>query len=266
MEALIYVKTELSPDDMQRFFEELKRIAPGCSFVTEDTMPEPVNDVQLHVDTSKVNECAYCGADFVPKTKRSKYCSKNCASMHRYYTLRQADDKRVDRRKYESRVCVHCGKEYIPVRSNQKTCGGQCARDYWKLTKDEKKPKFRRREMFDKVCKACGKTYSTGMPQSRYCSPSCSQRAWRNRKNGLPDDYIKAKVLYRPKTDKKTNITIKSSAARADKELLQEKVIPPPPDLTQKIPLRIDHRTVIYIKPDEDPEEAKARFLLKHKM
>ena len=70
--------------------------------------------------------CQWCGKEFEPKTKRDRYCSRECSRLRdnnykkEYY--------REQRKKMQNpvRECRVCGKEFVPEVRNQLICSDEC--------------------------------------------------------------------------------------------------------------------------------------------
>lgn len=56
---------------------------------------------------------------------------------------------------------------------------------------------------------------------------------------------------------------VKQRAERMDKELLEDAPKPKGDDLAGKVPLKIDEKTTIFVRPDADVEAIKARYAKK---
>lgn len=67
-------------------------------------------------DSAVTIPCAYCGTPFIPKSKKSKYCSNRCAE-------RAKNMRKV-------RVCPSCGIEFRTSSDNTKYCDA-CAKKFW---------------------------------------------------------------------------------------------------------------------------------------
>ena len=64
--------------------------------------------------------CAFCGKEFdTPFPSRTRYCSQNCGSRHRFV-------RKVD---FEQRICKRCGQPYMVDKGEKKQvyCSRSCA-------------------------------------------------------------------------------------------------------------------------------------------
>jgi len=70
--------------------------------------------------------CKWCGKEFEPKTKRDRYCSRDCRRLqdnkykNEYYIKKRAEQRKP------TKVCTVCGKEFVPVTHNQMICSAEC--------------------------------------------------------------------------------------------------------------------------------------------
>jgi len=96
-----------------------------------------------------------------------------------------------------------------------------------------------------KTCPKCKKSFKPIGNAQVYCSEACGMKPkfYKSRKSPGKID------LEKPNNDKK-----------------RQEVISQSPDTGKNIPVRIDNKTTIYIKPGQDPETAKERFLKKLEM
>lgn len=111
-----------------------------------------------------------------------------------------------------------------------------------------------KKKVHNLTCIVCNNTFQSKYKTTKYCSRSC----WNNYNR------LKAKGYKKPEAIRKA-----SKAGNADKmELQQERkrkaAIKASPDLSQLIPVRIDPKTIIFIKPGGDPEKARNNFIHKY--
>ncbi|MDZ4212786.1 MAG: hypothetical protein U1C59_13840, partial [Methylotenera sp.] len=122
----------------------------------------------------------------------------------------------------------------------------------------------RRVPVKDKICKLCGTPFTPKSNHAKYCSPDCSHTANKENiklfKKARKNVIIAAKEKPKPKPEKENKRPAHTTYFE------QPSHIKPEPFKDDKIPLQIDRRTTIMINKNDDPEEARARYLLKHKM
>lgn len=121
--------------------------------------------------------CAWCGKEFEPPSKRSDYCTDECARQARL--KRQRDYQKQRRGTPATKVCVICGKEFEIKHGNSKTCSEGCAtehkrrvmRELYEKGKKARKPK-KHQEPRIRICVICGKEF-TVRGNSICCSDKC---------------------------------------------------------------------------------------------
>lgn len=102
--------------------ENAKKTRSRHNLTNVNTMPKPQKEIWPDrskgpvTDPSKAMPCAYCGTPFIPKSKKSKYCSNRCAE-------RAKNMRKV-------RVCPSCGIEFRTSSDNTKYCDA-CAKKFW---------------------------------------------------------------------------------------------------------------------------------------
>lgn len=120
--------------------------------------------------------CEVCGAEFEPKQKRSKYCSREC--QVRAYSL-----KRTVR---EPKRCEWCGKEFTPEYRHTKYCSSECKKASYddlqrkyaekrgakRIYPERAKPIKTERETL--ICLNCGKEFVPRNGNQIYCSKECT--------------------------------------------------------------------------------------------
>lgn len=118
---------------------------------------------------------------------------------------------------------------------------------------DRRKQKAKDRKLEMRDCAHCGHPFKPVTVRSRFCSEPCSSRG----------NYL---ALQRRR---KNNPTYNGQAALRDEEekrefVSRQKALEASPDTSQLVPVRIDHRTVIYIRPGKSIEKAKENYHLKY--
>lgn len=86
--------------------------------------------------------CAECGGEFIPKSKASRFCSKECNII---YTNKH--------KKFEPKKCKCCGKEFVPNSTGAKYCSEEC-RNKGRKKAEEKKASERRSPNTKKIKKS----------------------------------------------------------------------------------------------------------------
>jgi hypothetical protein len=71
--------------------------------------------------------CAECGREFIPKTKASRFCSKECNIIY--------SNKH---KKFEPKKCKCCGKEFLPNSTGAKYCSEECRAEAKKKAAEKK--------------------------------------------------------------------------------------------------------------------------------
>ena len=112
-------------------------------------------------------KCENCGAEFEPKVKRQRFCSRHCqkaALSRKLYKPRE---------KPARQACLECGEEFQPNRAVQQFCSEACRARYYKRQHGEqhKKPKEK------KKCLHCGAEFETPYSFKKYCSEACQTAA-----------------------------------------------------------------------------------------
>lgn len=197
--------------------------------------------------------CEYCGTEFVPKQKRSKYCSRDC-SLKAYRDkqskveekeclicgrtflpsrngvkycsdvcrMKAADNQRqesIKRKQVEKNPikCKNCGEEFLPRHRNQLFCCKKCGEVY----RYEHAPKKERTGYKPRKCVICGKEYIPTTGQQKYCGVECSKEAIR--RNHSKYQYSKKPPKEtKPKTPKRK---MSPASRRWEKMSLQERAI-----------------------------------------
>lgn len=94
--------------------------------------------------------CKNCGKLFIPKSKVSLFCSKDCARKNKKHI-------------FSIKICPRCKKEFLPHQHLQVFCSSKCGKETKKIPPKEKK------------CLECGKIFK-GRQNKKFCSHFCTQR------------------------------------------------------------------------------------------
>ena len=111
-------------------------------------------------------------------------------------------------------------------------------------------------------CLFCNKEFEPKRKDSKTCSATCS-KSYHSRKRRETFKALKPSKPIKTASNPKAAAYDKKQLA-ADKK--EREMIKSSPDTSKQIPVRIDEKTMIYIKPGQDPEQAKKRFLKKLEM
>lgn len=113
--------------------------------------------------------CALCGATFVPKSKRQRFCGILCRQRDYWARMRDAHPERLKRtpKPAQPRACLTCGKTFIPTKSLRRYCSDECRRA------------ASRKNYEENTCPLCGKLFTPTHHRQRYCSAACSQASQR---------------------------------------------------------------------------------------
>lgn len=128
---------------------------------------------------SEVRKCNYCGAEYVARTSRQKFCSASCKRKHGYRVYYARKTGKYDpTKRYVAptfKKCLYCGEEFQQRRSAQKYCSHNCAVKAYKypeldliqdaddaLIQDQTDP-----------CEVCKRIFSSTPQERKSCSPDC---------------------------------------------------------------------------------------------
>lgn len=131
---------------------ERKYCSQTCYF---EHMPENPESI---VQPKPSKECLQCGLDFTPRTKNSKFCSKDCDN--------------ASRRTLSPKNCLVCGEEFISKSKESKFCSRAC---YFKNGVTGRTPG----ETITFICVGCGEecTVPKNYPSAKkYCSNKCAKK------------------------------------------------------------------------------------------
>lgn len=109
-------------------------------------------------------KCAYCGAEFIAKTTRAKYCSRECNDNAHKEKMRA---EYIGKREH---VCRLCGKELPKYKSY--FCSNDCKSRFHNI----KSGKITHNKELVKTCVVCGKQFTTWHSAFVTCSDECRER------------------------------------------------------------------------------------------
>jgi len=100
-------------------------------------------------------------------------------------------------------------------------------------------------------CPVCGQVFLSAHGLT-YCSPQCKRRAnylqKRMRETGISDMNLMAAINDR---------------IEHEKQFSREQALAASPDISRLVPVHIDRRTVVFIKPGQDPDKIREHFISK---
>lgn len=117
-------------------------------------------------------QCDNCGKNYQPKTRHSRYCSRDCTFAHPGWK----EAMRKPKRTRCSGACQSCGKDKASRRARYcETCRANAERE----ARDRRLAALAVRRV-EKSCACCGRPFWS-LPKGRFCSPACGARAsrWR---------------------------------------------------------------------------------------
>ena len=117
--------------------------------------------------------CEYCGAEFEPKHKLQKFCSKDCQVKNGNEQMRS---KRAAEKVGKVMNCEYCGKEFVAKTVKSKYCSNECCQ---KASHEKAKEERLERKKRMK-CEECGKPLGE-YHSSVYCSKKCCYEATKRR-------------------------------------------------------------------------------------
>ncbi|MGB9589972.1 MAG: hypothetical protein ACP5QG_08485 [candidate division WOR-3 bacterium] len=117
---------------------------------------------------SSIKKCLWCGKEFTPKKKSSRFCSAPCYSAYRQAQLQAQSIERE---------CPVCGKKIRNART--KYCSRECFHISMRGPRGPRPSKW-----IELVCPVCGKTfriYKRDLVTKKgtirtFCSPTCSAK------------------------------------------------------------------------------------------
>ncbi len=152
--------------------EVYKKICPicGCEFETTNSIVKYCGKVCACKSSSirsgkyakhashEPRACVECGGEFIPKSKASRFCCKDCYKA--YYA-------RLQIRPFKAKICEICGKEFIPNSVSAKYCCDECRKEAQK--KAHKKGSYQYKRDAD---------METSEPQKKGTPKSPASRRW----------------------------------------------------------------------------------------
>lgn len=128
---------------------------------------------------SEKQACIVCGKEFLPKTKRSKFCCDGC--MKKFYN----EKEKAKKPKKKEKICVMCGKVIDPKKSSLKYCSAECRKK--KEEMDRERIRKRKIESMKKprVCPVCGHKFLASVWNQEAChNPACQKELKRIKARG----------------------------------------------------------------------------------
>ncbi len=161
--------------------------------------------------------------------------------------------------------CAICKTAFKPYRRDSKCCSEECKQVY-KIKKNKSTRTKSEHPLSGKppitgikICPNCRKEYKPTSNGQKFCSINC--KTYFHQAESKPEtESLKPAI--------KQNITNPRAAVLDKKTLAQEKklkeLLENSPKTDDMVPVFIDTKTTIYIKPGEDVEEARRNFIEKH--
>lgn len=100
-------------------------------------------------------KCIMCGREFVPKTKRSRFCSETC--MRKCCYQKEREKKRSAPKK--EKICVICGKVIDPKKSSKKYCSAECRKKNEQAYSEMLRNRKIEAMNVPRTCPVCGKDF-----------------------------------------------------------------------------------------------------------
>jgi hypothetical protein len=179
--------------------------------------------------------------------------------------IREGDKTNSLHNKKDQIKCVMCGSLFKPYRIDSKCCSEKCKKaskiNKVKLTRTKSEHPLAGKPAVTgiKICPQCQKEYKPTSNVQKFCSTSC-KTSFRQAEPKPPAGSTKPPI--------KQKATNPRAAALDKKTLAQEKklkkLLESSPKTDDMVPVFIDTKTTIYIKPGEDVEEARRNFIDKH--
>lgn len=138
-------------------------------------------------------KCAFCGAFFIAKSNKAKYCSKKCHDIE--YRIRHGISVNSNPEPFR-KTCKVCGSSFDTRREAQNTCSHECAIKWHK----EMRPGRRGKSQIEKICVICGKTFLTYYNSQVTCGDEECKRI--HKVNAAKIRYLKSKHKKQPKQPK----------------------------------------------------------------
>jgi len=164
----------------------------------------------------------------------------------------------------KERTCVMCEAPFKPYRVDQKYCSKKCKAAYnnhrhRSVSTNVHPLKGQPAIVGIKVCHNCSKEFKPTSNVQKFCSDLCKR------------SFIKVDPKQKIKTlspERKQHLNNPKAGIRDRQELKAEKLrkmaLEQSPKTDDLLPVFIDAKTTIYIKPGEDPEQARKNFIEKH--
>lgn len=114
--------------------------------------------------------CVICGAVYIAKSNKAKYCSKKCHDIA--FRINHGIAVNPDPEPFH-KTCKVCGNSFDTRREAQNTCSHECALKWHK----EMRPGKKRARLTLKECAICGKSFETSQSAQKTClSEECKTK------------------------------------------------------------------------------------------
>ncbi|SEN53599.1 hypothetical protein [Lihuaxuella thermophila] len=166
-------------------FEYLRKKGPARKYCSDECRNKQPRTVKNMTAENMTAVCVVCNAEFAPRYKSQKCCSRECGKKSAGQVLSQ---------RFQTHICKHCGSEFKHKRSGRTKnifCSRECAynhrkgsttsnkRKEYKDLLEEPKKNCGTKPYVEKKCRHCGTLFRTNYMAERrvYCSIKCSNRA-----------------------------------------------------------------------------------------
>ena len=129
--------------------------------------------------------CAYCGSEFTPPTRTSRFCGRRCRTIAARASKTSAAARTARVAVVAMTVnatgpttcragCIECGAE---CRGRRKYCGADCKRSA--VNRRAREASAEKKLVPTLVCEGCGSSFTSRLSTARFCSVRCQQRTRR---------------------------------------------------------------------------------------
>lgn len=130
--------------------------------------------------------CVICGAVYIAKSNKAKYCSKKCHDIA--FRINHGIAVNSNPEPFH-KTCKVCGNSFDTRREAQNTCSHECAIKWHK----EMRPGKKRTKPTLKECAICGKSFETSQSAQKTCLSEECKTKYRKMAHKIRNDREKAK-------------------------------------------------------------------------
>lgn len=134
--------------------------------------------------------CVICGAVYIAKSNKAKYCSKKCHDIA--FRINHGIAVNSNPEPFH-KTCKVCGSSFDTRREAQNTCSHECAIKWHKEMRHGRRGK----SQIEKICVICGKTFLTYWNSQVTCGDEECKHI--HRVNAAKIRYLKSKHKKQPK-------------------------------------------------------------------